>query len=77
MTGLLPVVLTLGSTQLINRDGGLNKKLTVPASAHDSRAIFMPQFEAMIQRVYASRCRIDENFGDFDCHSCEEINLYG
>ena len=67
----------LGSAQLLRRNGGLNRKLTAPASAYDSRAIFMPRFEAMIHRVYTSRCRTNENFSDFDCHSCEEANPYG
>ena len=67
----------LGSAQLLRRNGGLNRKLTVSASAYDSGAIFMPGFEAMIHRVYTSRCRINENFSDFDCQSCEETNPYG
>jgi len=67
----------LGSAQLLRRNGGLNRKLTAPASAYDSWAIFMPRFEAMIHRVYASCCRINENFSDLDCHSCEETNPYG
>jgi len=67
----------LGSARLLRCDGGFNRKLRASASAYDSWAIFMPRFEAMIHRVYASRYRINENFSDFDCHSCEETNPYG